>query len=170
MDEVAYRGSSLDTFDFSGAGTLADSLRSGSGADGVVDGCSLPGTDCWAKLRNAAAKEWELWDCVPGPGPGTACPVVTLGFALPFVETTTFGLFGTLGSDFEPDFLSISLGEQFFFDGFAKKVGGTTLSLLCPLGSLAIVASGLSSGGGGCVIQLYCRLSNGNPHLSYSKL
>jgi hypothetical protein len=95
MDEVAYRGSSLDTFDFSGAGTLADSLRSGSGADGVVDGCSLPGTDCWAKLRNAAAKEWELWDCVPGPGPGTACPVVTLGFALPFVETTTFGLFGT---------------------------------------------------------------------------
>jgi hypothetical protein len=96
MDEVAYRGSSLDTFDFSGAGTLADSLRSGSGADGVVDGCSLPGTDCWAKLRNAAAKEWELWDCVPGPGPGTACPVVTLGFALPFVETTTFGLFGNI--------------------------------------------------------------------------
>lgn len=46
----------------------------------------------------------------------------------------------------------------------------TTLSLRCPEGNLPIAASELFSGGGGWVIQLYCRLSTGRPHRSYSWL
>lgn len=54
----------------------------------------VPGTDCWAKFLRAAAKEWEPC-CAPGPGPGTAWPVLDLAFELPFVEPDTFGLVAT---------------------------------------------------------------------------
>lgn len=46
----------------------------------------------------------------------------------------------------------------------------TAFSERSPDGNLAIAASGLSSGGGGCTIQLYSLFSTGRPHLSYSKL
>lgn len=67
-------------------------------------------------------------------------------------------------------FLSGAFGEQFFRAGLTVNVGGTTFSDLSPDGNLAMAASGLSSGGGGCTIQLYSRFSTGRPHLSYSRL
>lgn len=75
---------------------IPESLFSGSfdGAAAVVCCSGAPGTDCWAKFLRAAAKECEPWDWAPGPGPGTACPVLDLAF----VEPDTFGLPATPAS------------------------------------------------------------------------